>query len=109
MPNYILEPRTHGASPAAPPLAFLPGTCVRVTTSVAQLLQQDVCRLDAGEAEAVAGREGVVQAHSVCNELGLVAVELDGLRWAFMPQYLTQCGPAEDGAARRIDPLQAGC
>ncbi len=109
MPNYILAPRALGASPAAPKPVFLPGTRVRVTASVAQLLQQELCRLDACEAEAVAGREGVVEEHSVCSELGLVAVMLDGLRWAFMPQYLTQSGSVDNGAAERIDPLWAGC
>lgn len=107
VPNYVLAPRVRGASPAAAIPAFLPGTRVRVSASVAQLLRQEVCRLDGCEAEAVAGREGVVHEHSVCSELGLVAVDLDGLRWAFMPQYLTQAGPAEDSAAEHSD-LAAG-
>ncbi|WP_157118820.1 hypothetical protein [Azohydromonas lata] len=108
VPNYILAPRALAASPATPTPAFLPGTRVRVTASVAQLMQQELCRLDACEAETVAGREGLVEEHSVCRELGLVAVVLDGLRWAFMPQYLTQSGPAEDGAVERIDTLRVG-
>lgn len=108
MPDYVLAPCAAGASSATPTPAFLPGTRVRVSASVAQLLQQEVCRLDGCEAQAVAGREGVVQEHSVCSELGLVAVELDGLCWAFMPQYLTQAGAAGNGAARHFDPVRAG-
>jgi hypothetical protein len=109
VPNYVLAQRAGGDSPAAAARAFLPGTRVRVTALVAQLLQQQVCRLDGLEAETVAGREGVVVAHSVCSELGLVAVDLDGLCWALMPHYLTQArASVQHGAVGYVDPLRAG-
>ena len=107
VPDCVLAPCTGRGSPTGPAPAFLPGTRVRVTASVAQLLQQQVCRLDGCEAEAVAGHEGVVEVHSVCSELGLVAVDLDGLCWALTPQYLTLAGPAHDGAGGHVDSVWA--
>jgi hypothetical protein len=110
VPNRVLAQRADASSRTAAAHAFLPGTRVCVTASVAQLLQQQVCRLDGWEAEAVAGREGMVLKHSVCSELGLIAVDLDGLCWAFMPHYLTQQARAsvENGAVEHVDPLRAG-
>jgi hypothetical protein len=100
VPNYVVSQGRSTAGdhrPAMPMSAFQPGARVRVTASVTELLQQQICRFGAREAESVVGHEGVVVAHSVCRLLGLVVVYLDGLRWGFMPQYLTVTCPAGNG------------
>ncbi len=66
VPNYVCAPCDSGEAAAAAATTYLPGIRVRVTASVAELLQQEVCRLDRREAEFVAGREGVVEQHSIC-------------------------------------------
>jgi hypothetical protein len=86
-----------GKPSAMPRPAFQPGQRVRVSVPVMELLDQEVGAFELGEAQALAGREGVVVEHSECALLGLVPVTLDGVHWAFTPTFLTRVCPAEGG------------
>jgi hypothetical protein len=97
VPNYLLQgwERIEGDRPAPPLSAFQPGQRVRVTASVRQLELQESAPFLTTIAEAVTGREGVVVEHTVCKQLALVAVEMDGQTWGFMPAHLEAADPAE--------------
>ncbi len=98
VPSYVFPQgaaATQARAPAMPRSAFRPGQRVRVDATADDLLEQDLNPFEPEEAAALAGREGVVVAHSGCASLGLVLVTLDGVPWAFMPAYLAPMPPAE--------------
>jgi hypothetical protein len=89
-----------GDMPTLPRPDFCPGQCVRVDATVAELLVQESCHLDAGEAQAAAGLEGVVMGYLECDALVLVVVQLGHGPWAFVPRYLASV-PAAEGDDER--------
>ena len=97
VPNYLTRDRdaVEDSSSAMQRAAFRPGQRVRVSISVAELLEQEVHAFDLGEIQALVGREAVVVEHSECALLGLVLVTLDGVLWAFTPGCLVRACPAE--------------
>jgi hypothetical protein len=109
VPSYLVRERqAEGRSPALPRPAFQPGQRVRVSISQTELLDQGVSAFELDEAQALAGREGVVVGHSECALLGLVLVALDGALWAFTPAFLTRAHPGEDDDVR-FAMIAAGC
>ena len=91
-----------GAVPTLLRPDFWPGQRVRVDAAVAELLVQEPCQFEAGEAQAAAGLEGVVTGYMACDALVLVVVQLGHGPWAFVPRYLAPVPvPATKGDDKR--------
>ena len=109
VPNYLMREReaVEDRAPARPCPVFQPGQRVRVTVSVMELLDQDVPTFELGEAQVLAGGEGVVVDRSECALLGLVLITLDGVLRVFTPAFLPRVRSGDDDVLAAM--TAAGC